>query len=37
MYVYKEAHNTLEFLKSSSENFLTWVCPLLKQCIVSAD
>jgi hypothetical protein len=37
MYVYKEAHTTLKFLKNGSENFLTWICPLLKQVLISAD
>jgi len=37
MYVYKDAYTTIQFLKKSSENFLTWVCPLLKQSIIAAD
>ena len=37
MYVYREAYSTLQFLKGGSENFLTWVCPLLKQTLVNAD
>ena len=37
MYVYKEVYTVLKFLKDGSESFLTWVCPLLKQTLVSAD
>ena len=37
MYVYKEAYTIVKFLRNSSENFLTWVCPLLKQVLVNTD
>lgn len=30
MYVYKEAYNTIRFLKDGSENFISWICPLLE-------
>jgi len=30
MYLYKDAYENVEFLKTqSSENFLAWICPLL--------
>ena len=37
MYVYKEAYNTIEFLKNGSENFLSWICPLLEQNWYTSD
>jgi len=30
MYVYKEAYNTIQFLKDGTENFLSWICPNLE-------
>lgn len=30
MFVYKEARTSIKFLSNGSENFITWVCPLLK-------
>jgi len=30
MYVFKDAYNTIQFLKSGTENFLSWICPLFE-------
>ena len=31
MYIFKDAYNTISFLKDTSENFITWICPQLDQ------
>ena len=38
MYIYKNAYTTIDFLNNQhSENFLAWICPLLKQNFIPMD
>ena len=37
MYIYKDAYSTISFLRSSSEMFISWFCPLLEQGYHQAD
>ena len=37
MQIYKETYSKIQFLQTKSDNFITWVCPLLKPVLVSQD
>ena len=37
MFLYKEHYQNITYLKTQSENFLGWICPLLKQVIVPEE
>ena len=37
MYVYKDAYEKVTYLKTQSESFLSWICPLLSQAYIGQD
>lgn len=36
-FVFKDAYNTIKFLKNGLDNFLTWIGPLLKPILINSD
>jgi uncharacterized Tic20 family protein len=37
MYIFKESYESVNYLKSQSNNFLAWICPLLTQVFIPID
>ena len=37
MYIYKNQYESISYLQDQSQNFLSWICPLLKQIYVPMD
>ena len=36
LYVHEDVYNSIEFLRSRTDSFIAWICPLMKPTFVSA-